>query len=259
MPDEPPHSQRSSRLNSATARARAFANAAAEADNTPFEQGLGQEAILERYNGIVVQLVRNLRRSWSIPKSETEDMMSNGRLGLLEAYARFDPTHGSSFSTFAYYRVKGSIVDGLRNAGVLRRRKELRRRLSDAMDAVSEDMRTAKPTSADLKTNIEHVDQMVRNMGTVWLIIQDAALRAAEAGDRRMPGRRLLEAEMRQQLHNAIDQLTDVEQAVIRGHHFEGQSLAELARAHGYSRSWMCRVHQRALDQLAQLMGPNAS
>jgi len=254
-PPSPKHQPRSTA--SATERARAFAEAAATSDQAPFERGLEREAILERYEGLVAQIVSNLQRSWSLPRSQTEDMKHNGYIGLLEAYERFDPSQGSSFSTFAYYRIKGSIVDGLRSAGLLRRRKELRRRLSQACDLVSEEHRTAIPTGSDPNASLKHVDTMVRNMGTVWLIVQDAVSRAAEDSDRQLPTRRLLKEELRQQIHDAVAQLDEVERAVIQGHYLEERSLADIATEHGYSRSWMSRVHARALEQLGELLKPD--
>ena len=42
-------------------------------------------------------------------------------IGLLEAASRFDPEAGAHFMTFAYYRVRGAIYDGLRQMGWLSR------------------------------------------------------------------------------------------------------------------------------------------
>ncbi|MBH24316.1 MAG: hypothetical protein CMH57_07690 [Myxococcales bacterium] len=259
MVDDPPHTKRQPRraLASATDRAHAFAQAASEADQVPFQRGLDRETILELYEGLVVQIVHNLQRAWSVPWSHVDDMKANGYLGLLEAYERFDPEQGSTFATFSYYRIKGSVVDGLRDAGVIRRRKELRRRLSGACDLLAEEARTVRPVGSELGTSLERIDTMVRNMGTVWLIIQDAQLRADEASARHAPARRLLKAELRQQLHDAIDQLDEVERAVIQGHYLEERSLVDIASEHGYSRSWMSRVHTRALERLAELLKPD--
>ncbi|HQH81025.1 MAG TPA: sigma-70 family RNA polymerase sigma factor, partial [bacterium] len=50
-----------------------------------------------------------------------EEVLCNARLGLLEAAKRFDDTQEVDFRTFAYYRIKGAIYDGLRRSGWLPR------------------------------------------------------------------------------------------------------------------------------------------
>src|SRR5260221_12843160 len=52
---------------------------------------------------------------------EFDDLVAYGMQGLLEAAQRFDGSHGTSFTTFAYYRVRGAMFDGLRGMGWLPR------------------------------------------------------------------------------------------------------------------------------------------
>src|SRR5690349_25022918 len=49
-----------------------------------------------------------------------DELMAYGQVGLLEASERFDPKVGANFLTFAHYRIKGAIFDGLRKMGDLR-------------------------------------------------------------------------------------------------------------------------------------------
>ena len=46
-----------------------------------------------------------------------EELYSYGSVGLLEAIQRFDPLRGSTFKTYATYRVRGAILDGIRSLG----------------------------------------------------------------------------------------------------------------------------------------------
>src|ERR1041385_875406 len=52
---------------------------------------------------------------------EYEELVAYGTQGLLEAAQRFDPRGGATFSTYAYYRIRGAIFDGLRQMGWLPR------------------------------------------------------------------------------------------------------------------------------------------
>ena len=50
----------------------------------------------------------------SAPKSvELDDLIGYGEVGLAEAARDFDPDRGVQFSTFAHYRIRGAIYDGL--------------------------------------------------------------------------------------------------------------------------------------------------
>ena len=55
------------------------------------------------------------RISSQLPKSVSkEDVKSLGLLGLYDALKKFDPTRDLKFDTYASFRIRGSIIDGLR-------------------------------------------------------------------------------------------------------------------------------------------------
>jgi RNA polymerase sigma factor for flagellar operon FliA len=67
-----------------------------------------------------------------LPKEiEYDDLVAYGTQGLLEASERYDGRHGASFTTFAYYRVRGAIYDGLRGMGWLPRGEYARFRFEE--------------------------------------------------------------------------------------------------------------------------------
>src|SRR5262245_429735 len=45
---------------------------------------------------------------------ELEDRIADGHQGLCVAARRFDPEQGTSFATYAWHRVRGAMLDGLR-------------------------------------------------------------------------------------------------------------------------------------------------
>ena len=49
------------------------------------------------------------------PNIEMDDLISAGILGLLDAVEKFDPLRGVKFKTYADRRIKGAILDSLRN------------------------------------------------------------------------------------------------------------------------------------------------
>src|SRR6266567_4679265 len=54
---------------------------------------------------------------------EVDDLIANGVLGLVDAVAKFDLSKGVKLETYARHRVRGAILDGLRNADPVSRDK----------------------------------------------------------------------------------------------------------------------------------------
>ncbi len=75
--------------------------------------------VLEKYGPYVRSLASQVRKQFNA-MLEMDELVSYGQVGLLEAAERFDPKVGANFLTFAHYRIKGAIFDGLRKMGVLK-------------------------------------------------------------------------------------------------------------------------------------------
>src|ERR1700743_3326136 len=69
---------------------------------------------------------------------EFDDLYNYGMQGLLEAAERYDRKHGVTFQTFAYYRVRGAMFDGLRNMGWLPRHEYQRVRFAESVAGLAE-------------------------------------------------------------------------------------------------------------------------
>src|SRR5687767_6547340 len=75
-----------------------------------------QQQLIVSCQGLVRSIAWKIR--CKLPKHvDLEDLVSYGQLGLAEAARDYDPSRGSQFTTFAYYRVRGAILDGLSKMG----------------------------------------------------------------------------------------------------------------------------------------------
>lgn len=78
------------------------------------------QQLVEQYVPLANKLA--FRKKKSLPRFvDVEDLKSAAYLGLVEAASRFNPDLGVSFSTFAYPRINGAILDYLRDLGWLKR------------------------------------------------------------------------------------------------------------------------------------------
>src|SRR5215813_3283352 len=75
-----------------------------------------KKLLVEQHLPLVQAVARKVKRTLNAAV-ELEDLIGYGSKGLVEAAERFDPRHGVAFSTFAYYRIRGAMYDGLRSMG----------------------------------------------------------------------------------------------------------------------------------------------
>ncbi|HNH24868.1 MAG TPA: sigma-70 family RNA polymerase sigma factor, partial [Accumulibacter sp.] len=89
---------------------------------------LNKEQLIQRYTPLVKRVACHLMAR--LPASvQVDDLVQNGMLGLLDAIGRFEAGLGAQFEVYAMQRVRGAMLDGLRENDWLPRslRRECRR------------------------------------------------------------------------------------------------------------------------------------
>ena len=190
---------------------------------------------------------------------ELDELVALANAGLAEAAARFDPDQGASFRTFAWYRVHGAVVDGLRRATNLPRRTWARicalRAASDYLEnrgereAGAQGRGAAAPSTADALRGIKDSLSAIRTMYMTSLaaVIEAGDKPAAEAEP---VEDRIDRARMAARLGAAIDALPERERALVRLHYFDGKNLLEAGLELGISKSWASRLHAAAVQKI---------
>jgi RNA polymerase sigma factor FliA len=72
--------------------------------------------LVEKHLSLVQAIARKVKKTLNA-SIELDDLVGYGAKGLVEAAERFDARHGVAFTTFAYYRIRGAMYDGLRVMG----------------------------------------------------------------------------------------------------------------------------------------------
>jgi len=191
---------------------------------------------------------------------ELDELIGLANAGLAEAAQRYDPAKGASFPTFAWYRVQGSIVDGLRKASHLPRRTWAKlvalRAASDYLeqraerDAGALAQGTKPPEGVEALAQVKASLSAIRTMYVTSLeAMQDAGY---DAADDQTPGAdaKLDSQRAAGRLRAAIDRLPEKEQALMRKHYWEGKNLLEAGAELGISKSWASRLHAQAVERL---------
>jgi RNA polymerase sigma factor FliA len=203
-------------------------------------------------------LVRSL--AWQIhcklpSHVELEDLVSYGQIGLAEAARDFDPERASQFTTYAYYRIRGAIFDGLSkmswfsrvdfNRGVY----ENRPTLAAPEELTADEGSDSKSDSGDAEKRgaLELVQQLCHSFAE-----GEAGDVANEEGSTQTPPDMAIEREMVQKLHELIEALPEQARTLIRAAYFEGLTLKDAGERLGMSKAWASRLHSKTLGQLAQ-------
>ncbi|HMV01322.1 MAG TPA: sigma-70 family RNA polymerase sigma factor, partial [Rhodocyclaceae bacterium] len=87
-----------------------------------------REQLVQRFVPLVKRIAYHLMAR--LPSNVLfDDLVQNGMIGLLDAIGRFEEGFGAQFETYATQRIRGAMLDGLRENDWLPRhlRRELRR------------------------------------------------------------------------------------------------------------------------------------
>jgi len=209
---------------------------------------------VEEHRGMVRKAAIRLRAELDLT-CDLDDLIAFGFHGLVEARGRFDPTRGVQFTTFAYYRVRGAILDGIRKMAYLPRRAHQKRRAAEAMDWALEAQGEARATSpeakADVAATLAAVDDVLGKITATFMLAavgQDSEVNAETPEDR------LVGATEQARLRKAMEVLPERERIVVYGMYFEGRNLDDIGVELGISKSWACRIHTRALGLLREAL-----
>jgi RNA polymerase sigma factor for flagellar operon FliA len=193
-----------------------------------------------------------------------EEVLCNARLGLLEAAKRFDGTQEVDFRTFAYYRIKGAIYDGLRRSGWLPRTLYAKIKFEEAANEYLQNrsLNSAEPAVPRSQTDVEErsVAETVNSLASIYIISLDASedmeVEDTESGNIEQ---RTEFMQVRRHMRDAIGTLPDKEKQLIMMYYFQNRTLEEVGEKLGLSKSWTSRLHARALSLLFKRIRNRAS
>jgi len=188
---------------------------------------------ITQHEKMVHGLANRLRRELSL-RGDLDDLIAFGFGGLLEARHRFDPGRGVRFQTFAYHRVRGAMLDGVRKMS------HLPRRAHERLQAAAEPTPTAAPTALDRA----FTRMSALSAGTVL---------QGRFGDE-SPEAVLLKNESVTRLLRALPSLSPRQRVLVRGFYFDGRSIDAMAQELGISKSWASRLHTNALRELREAL-----
>jgi RNA polymerase sigma factor FliA len=233
-----------------------------------------RESLILRYVPLVHFVLHRLGMSPSIGP-DYEDLASQGLLGLIDAVDRYDPGHGTQFSTYATLRVRGHVLDQLRASDWLSR--SARRRTREVQNAITTlwGQFQRAPTDEELATHLNlelgKLRQALVEADHVILSLdsdsdadsEEVSLHELLADDEHPenadPSEAWSKRDRRAMLAEMIKSLPEREQLILSLYYYEELTLKEIGKVLDLSESRVCQLHARAMLSLrAQLKSETA-
>ncbi len=197
------------------------------------------------------------------PNIEMDDLVSSGIVGLLDALDRFDSSRGIKFKTYAEFRIRGTMLDYLREMdwfprslrqsstrlqnvytkleGILGRppeEEEVARELSITVD----ELRKRLATLTGL-TVLSHDESREDGEGsTVQRFLSEAAKDEAREEE--------LLRDLKEVLAKAIDALPEREKQLIALYYYEELTMREISEIFRLGEPRICQLHSQAVLRL---------
>jgi RNA polymerase sigma factor for flagellar operon FliA len=214
--------------------------------------------LIESCQGLVKSLAWKIHRKVP-PSVELDDLVAYGQVGLAQAARDFDPTRGGQFTTYAYYRIRGAILDGLSQMSWFSRHDyhacRYERMANEVMHAEAEE--GSRTGQVDVSGEVHWMARVSGALGVAYLTsgleakdqqVGDAMVDSQEpsalAGDR----------EILAKLVHLVDNLPREARELIRAAYFEGTTLEEAGRRVGISKAWASRLHAKTLVRLGHAL-----
>ncbi|CAB1370548.1 RNA polymerase sigma factor FliA [Denitratisoma oestradiolicum] len=222
---------------------------------------LEREQLVRQYAPLVKRIAYHLMAR--LPASvQAEDLIQNGMLGLLDALTRFEDGQGAQFETYAVQRIRGAMLDGLRENDWLPRgvRREMRR-VEVAIQKL-EHHHGRPPSEGELAEALglaldDYQKLLQEARGHQLLYLEDMGgdrgegyLERNVASDTVDPLRALEDADMRAALVSAIAALPEREKLMMALYYEQDLNLREIGEVMGVTESRVCQIHTQAVARL---------
>jgi len=219
------------------------------------------QELVEKYLPYAEALARSVRHH--LPYHvELDELLSLARLGLVDAAQRFDPARGVSFKTYAYYRIRGTIFDGIRSMGPLSRGDVLKYKFQKSMELYLQQELEGRSGGggAARPAGLGQIKELLVVMTSIYMLSLDSNAQPGEIAspDGRSPEEQLEQGEALGLLRRHLQRLSEQEQRVIQLYYYENRTLDEIGQELDLSKSWICRIHMRALKKLQKLFSGTA-
>jgi RNA polymerase sigma factor for flagellar operon FliA len=229
-----------------------------------------RDKLIVQYIYLIKYVVGRIRVN--LPTSiATDDIAGYGVEGLINAIDRFEPSKGARFETYALMRIRGTIIDKIRNQDWVPR--GTRRRFKTIQNSILKLQMNLgrKPTNQEIANDLgmtkEKVESTLLEMDNNSLVSiyesRDGSGEGLEIIDTiedsksKDPSLELEEKDIKKELSMALSRLPEREKMILVLYYHENMTLKEIGEAISISESRVCQLHAQAIMKLRSLLSSN--
>jgi RNA polymerase sigma factor for flagellar operon FliA len=194
---------------------------------------------------------------------ELDDLIHSGILGLMDAMEKFEPSRGIKFKTYAELRVKGAILDGLRDLDWVPR--SLRRKKKDIENAyhLLEQQAGRAATDEEVAAHLGMpLEELHKNLDDLKGVTLGSFVDAGEDGegegligfiadpDADDPQETFQTRELKAILKDAVDLLPKKERFVVQLYYFDELTMKEIGTLLNITESRVSQLHTKSMLRL---------
>jgi RNA polymerase sigma factor for flagellar operon FliA len=222
--------------------------------------------LIKKYMPLVSYHVQRI--SVSLPKSVSRDeLKSLGMIGLYDALERFEPDRDLKFDTYASFRIRGAILDGLRKEDWLpRSTREKAKKIESAIERL-EQRYQRNVTSEEIAAELNMEEGDIHTVMNEHFFANVLSIDEQPGDDERenhsfvvkdtstpTPEETVLKTEMLKEMASVISHLNEKEQLVLSLFYREELTLTEIGQVMGLSTSRISQIHSKSLFKLRSLL-----
>jgi RNA polymerase sigma factor for flagellar operon FliA len=229
---------------------------------------LDRNALIRQYQPLVRKLAHHMMAK--LPASvQVDDLIQVGLIGLSEALTRYEATQGVQFETFPTQRIRGAMLDELReNDWMSRGSRKSQKSIEQALRKLEHQLGRS-PLESEIAQELgmsltDYQALLGKVRGTQLVYIEDMSKGsdgddgfldhhdvADDAGD---PMAVLRDQRLRESLVTAIKNLPEREQFVMSMYYEQDMNLKEIAAVLGVTESRVCQLHSQSIARLRAKM-----
>ena len=172
-----------------------------------------------------------------------DDLVSAGVVGLLYAVDRFDKKRGVKFKTYAEFRIRGAMIDELRELDILTRGRRQKVKESEA-NAYHASHKATAPIDAEYGRVLSFEDavskRQMKNAATANVLL-DSAINNSN----------------NELLNKAMGELGEREGKILKLYYFEDQTLRQIGQSIGLCQARISQLHVKAKSKLEDWLSFN--
>jgi RNA polymerase sigma factor for flagellar operon FliA len=223
-----------------------------------------RDQLILQYAPLVKNIVGRMAVRFPLGLSDKEDLIGIGIVGLIAALDNFDPKRNVRFETYATWRIRGAILDDLRQRDLLSRQARARSaQLTETVKTLQN--RLGRPPEGEeiavfLGISLEDYHDFLDETKAVTVVnFEDLVEDAREAmdplalmgdGRRDDPFEYLADRQTRKIIIETIENLPEKERLVLALYYQEELTMKEIGQVMDLTESRICQLHSQAVMRI---------